>query len=263
MIDALASLSAGELRALATALSAGRLTPPLSQLALAPYLGHDAATAAPILIKLTGEGLSAEHLAFFLSTLASEREVHQRIDTSVELVSTGPEANGYPARDTRIVVRELFRQAEHSVLVAGYAVYQGRDVFQALAEQMDARPEMGVRMFLDVQRSRGNTSRSSEVLRLFASRFRTQEWPGSRLPEVYYDPRSLETEGAKRASLHAKCVVIDERIAFISSANFTEAAQVRNIEVGVLLRSAFLAQQLANHFATLADRHILQRVPGL
>lgn len=263
MIDALASLSAGELRALATALRAGRLSAPLSQLALAPYLGHDAPTAAPILMKLTAEGLSAEHLAFFLSALASEREVHQRSDTSVELVSTGPEANGYPARDTRIVVRELFRQAEHSVLVAGYAVYQGRDVFQALAEQMDARPELRVRMFLDVQRSHRNTSRPSEVLRLFGHRFRTQEWPGSRLPEVYYDPRSLETEGSKRASLHAKCVVIDERVAFISSANFTEAAQVRNIEVGVLLRSAFLAQQLANHFAALADRRILQRVPGL
>ena len=43
-------------------------------------------------------------------------------------------------------------------------------------------------------------------------------------------PRSLDAEGPKRASLHAKVVVADERIAFISSANFTEAAQVRNME---------------------------------
>jgi phosphatidylserine/phosphatidylglycerophosphate/cardiolipin synthase-like enzyme len=263
VIEALASLSADELRSLAAALRAGRVSAPLSQLALAPYLGRDAPMAAPILMKLTAEGLSAEHLAFFLNALAAERESHQRIDAGVELVSTGPEADGYPARDTRIVVRELFRQAEHSVLVAGYAVYQGRDVFQTLAERMDARPEMRVRMFLDVQRNYGNTSRPSEVLRLFVDRFRGREWPGSRFPEVYYDPRSLELEGSKRASLHAKCVVIDERIAFISSANFTEAAQVRNIEVGVLLRSAFLAQQLANHFVALADSHILQRVPGL
>src|SRR5439155_23106298 len=120
-----------------------------------------------------------------------------------------------------------------------------------------------VRMFLDVQRGHGDTSAASEILRRFAQRFRHREWPGSRLPEVYYDPRSLDQEGTKRASLHAKCVVIDERVAFISSANFTEAAQVRNIEVGVLVRSTTLAQQLANHFATLADRHILERVPGL
>jgi len=261
--EGFASLSAHELRGAAAALRAGRLSSPLSMLALAPYLGRATATAAPILVKLTAEGLSTEHLVYFLDVLASERESRQRSDTGVELVTTGPEANGHPSRDTRIVVRELFRQAEHSVVVAGYAVYQGRDVFQALVERIEAKPELRVRMFLDVQRSHGDTSLPSEVLRLFAHRFRTQEWSGSRLPEVYYDPRSLELEGPKRASLHAKCVVVDAQVAFISSANFTEAAQARNIEVGVLLRSAALAQQLANHFESLADRQLLIRVPGL
>lgn len=159
--------------------------------------------------------------------------------------------------------RELFRQAGQSVLVAGYAVYQGRDVFQALAERMDAEPGLTVRMFLDVQRNHGETSTSGEILRRFAHRFRTHEWPGSRLPEVYYDPRSLDAEGPKRASLHAKCVVADERIAFISSANFTEAAQVRNIEVGAFIRSVPFARQLASHFMGLADRHALERLPGI
>jgi phosphatidylserine/phosphatidylglycerophosphate/cardiolipin synthase-like enzyme len=100
------------------------------------------------------------------------------------------------------------------------------------------------------------------VLRLFTHRFRTEEWPGQRLPEVFYDPRSLEHEGPKRASLHAKCIVVDKDIAFVSSANFTEAAQARNIEVGVLLRSRMLAEQLASHFEALADRQVLVRVPG-
>ena len=85
-------------------------------------------------------------------------------------------------------MRELFRQAEQSVLVAGYAVYPGRDVFEALAERMDARPELKVRMLLDVQRKRGDTSAPSDIVRRFADRFRRREWPGSRLPEVYYDP---------------------------------------------------------------------------
>jgi phosphatidylserine/phosphatidylglycerophosphate/cardiolipin synthase-like enzyme len=157
----------------------------------------------------------------------------------------------------------LFRQAEQSVLVAGYAVYQGRDVFQALAERMDAEPRLQVRMFLDVQRGHGETSSSSEILRRFVHRFRTQEWPGPRLPEVYYDPRSLDDEGPKRASLHAKCIVADERIAFISSANFTEAAQVRNIEVGAIVRSVPFARQLAGYFLALAERHALERLPGI
>jgi phosphatidylserine/phosphatidylglycerophosphate/cardiolipin synthase-like enzyme len=256
-------LSANELRAISVALKAGRLSSPLSRLALGPYVGRRAEPAAPVLVKLTEDGLSPEHLAFFLDAVASERESRQSNDARVELVTTGPEADGYPTRDTRVVVRELFRHAERSVLVAGFAVYQGRDVFQALADRMEARPELKVQMFLDVQKAQGDTSRPSELLRVFAHRLRAQEWPGRRLPDVYYDPRSLELEGPKRASLHAKCVVADKEVAFISSANFTEAAQARNIEVGVLLRSQVLAEQLANHFQALADQQVLIRVPGI
>jgi phosphatidylserine/phosphatidylglycerophosphate/cardiolipin synthase-like enzyme len=50
---------------------------------------------------------------------------------------------------------------------------------------------------------------------------------------------------------------VDRQVAFVSSANFTEAAQVRNIEVGVLLRSGKFAIQLAKHFEVLAAQGIL------
>jgi len=64
----------------------------------------------------------------------------------------------------------------------------------------------------------------------------------------------------KRTSLHAKCVIIDRSKALVSSANFTEAAQVRNIEVGVLIKSPRFAGQLADHFLSLADSGALKRV---
>lgn len=54
-----------------------------------------------------------------------------------------------------------------------------------------------------------------------------------------------------RAVLHAKCVVIDGRTAFVSSTNFTQAAQERNIEVGVLVRSQIVADRLTDFFAAL------------
>src|SRR5262249_42627380 len=158
---------------------------PVSRLAVAPYLGRAAATVAPILEELTAEGLSADHLAFFLDLLASEREAQQHTGDDLELVCTGPETSAFPTRDTRIVVRELFRKADESVLVAGYAVYQGHDVFRALAERMDIDRDLRVQMFLDVQRTYGDKSRPTEILRRFADRLRTHEWPGSRLPDVY------------------------------------------------------------------------------
>ena len=45
--------------------------------------------------------------------------------------------------------------------------------------------------------------------------------------------------------------MIDGREMFISSANFTEAAQQRNIEVGVLVKSAVLARQSEEFFEEL------------
>lgn len=263
MTTALDDLSAAELRRVSEALRAGRLSVPLTSLALETYLGRNRAEAARVLMSVTGEGMSADHLMLFLEAIASARDSRANADSSVELVATGPDPAGLPARDTKIVVRELFRQAERSVVVAGYAVYQGRDVFQALAQRMEELPDLAVRMFLDVQRGHRDTSRASEILQRFAERFRFQEWPGSHLPEVYYDPRSLELDAGKRSSLHAKCVVIDDQVAFISSANFTEAAQVRNVEVGALIRSEAFARQLAGRFLSLAQQAVVHRVPGL
>jgi phosphatidylserine/phosphatidylglycerophosphate/cardiolipin synthase-like enzyme len=80
------------------------------------------------------------------------------------------------------------------------------------------------------------------------------------LPDVYYDPRSLDVDLERRACLHAKCVVVDRQHVFVSSANFTEAAQERNIEVGVLVRSPRLAEQLTNHFDSLLAAGFLREV---
>lgn len=156
------------------------------------------------------------------------------------------------------MVRELFAHAEKSVLVAGYAVYQGQQVFAALADRMEAVPQLKVRMFLDVQRGPGDTSTAGEIVQRFAHRFKTQQWPPDRpLPQVFYDPRSLDLSAEKRSCLHAKCIVVDGQSVFISSANFTEAAQERNIEVGLLVRCGALADRLVVHFDTLLAANLL------
>jgi phosphatidylserine/phosphatidylglycerophosphate/cardiolipin synthase-like enzyme len=56
-----------------------------------------------------------------------------------------------------------------------------------------------------------------------------------------------------RSSLTAKCVLADENDVFVSSANFTEAGQERNIEVGLRLDNAWLARKLVEHFKKMAE----------
>jgi phosphatidylserine/phosphatidylglycerophosphate/cardiolipin synthase-like enzyme len=77
---------------------------------------------------------------------------------------------------------------------------------------------------------------------------------------LFFDPRSLATERQKCAALHAKCVVVDGADVFVSSANFTEAAQQRNIEVGLLLHSSAIANRLTRFFESLVASGHFQRV---
>jgi hypothetical protein len=260
--DALVHLGTHDVRALADALRGGRLDAPFTALALsrfvAPALVRD---TTAMLQALAAAGASPGAIALFLDAIAREREMRRSAEDAIELVSTGPETVAAPNRDTRVVVSELFASACTSVTVVGYAVYQGKQVFRALAERMDGNPNLVVRMYLDIQRAHMDSSMPDELVRRFAHRFRTQEWPGERMPEVFYDPRSVELETTKRASMHAKCIVVDEATCFVSSANFTGAAQLKNIEIGVLIRSTRLAQQLTDHFRALVQNGALRRVP--
>lgn len=163
------------------------------------------------------------------------------------------------------MVRELFTQARKEVWIAGFAVHQGRVILEVLARRLDAEPTLRARLLLNVKRPRGDTTSAAEILKEFADRFRTQQWPGRRLPEVHYDPRGLELDerSSKRAALHAKAIVVDDRWAFVTSASFTEAAQERNIEVGALVEDTSFASALGAQFQSLIDARLLLPLYGL
>ena len=136
-------ISDGDLREIALAIRSGRLSPPYTTVALQRIVSGDVATLAADLQSLAQSGFGAEQVAVTLELMRADRLARPRVEDLLELVTTGPEASGITNRDTGIVVRELFANARESVLVVGYAVYQGRRVFQALADRMDrsARPE--------------------------------------------------------------------------------------------------------------------------
>lgn len=260
-MNGLLALTVSDLAALKEALRTGRLPPPflptLIERIVPRAVSADVSTA---LQAMAAAGTNREGLVAALELLAAARAQQPSIDEVIELVTTGPDAATGADRDTQVVVQELFRNAERSVLVAGYELYQGEPVFRTLAERMAKVPKPTVRMFLNVKRPFGDTSSDSELIASFAYRFRTEHWPTDRpLPEIYFDPRSLTMDAKRKAVLHAKCIVIDGRTAFVSSANFTEAAQERNIEVGLLVRSELVAERLINFFAGLISTGAARR----
>jgi hypothetical protein len=255
MMEAVLSLSPIELKTLAASLRTGRLNAPYSASSLSRFFAEPLAiSVAAGLQTMADNGMQPAASAFSLEMLASALSEHPSIGDMIDLVMTGPSVPGQGNRDTSVVVSDLFRKAEKTILVAGYAVYQGQKVFHALAERMVECPALKVRMFLDIQRKPSDTSSPAELVRRFAHRFQSEEWPtGKPCPEILYDPRALSTDRSKRAALHAKCVVADCKDVFVSSANFTEAAQERNVEVGLLLHSTSVAERLTRFFDTLCE----------
>jgi phosphatidylserine/phosphatidylglycerophosphate/cardiolipin synthase-like enzyme len=252
-------LSAPTLIALARAIDSGQLVPPYNPMSVLRYVpNRDVIPVAAELAELNLYGMQPRHLALMLRLLGEERHERSHAEDLAELVWSGPEVIGSATRDTAVIIRDLFTSAKRSVLVACFAIYQGRELFKTLAYRMDEIPGLRVRVFLNVPRPGLVDLSKEQILKHFIETFCANDWPGQKLPELFYDPRSLLAESAERASLHAKCVVVDEERAFITSANFTEAAQERNIEAGALLSIPGIAKALCSQFENLVSRGILK-----
>lgn len=258
MIDAVLALSPYEGARLAAALKTGLITSPYSAASLqAAGIGAPPDGLIEALSEIESLGASGAAIAAFLE-LVSRAEI--RVPRP-DLVWSGPEVPGVPARDTRRVYEELLGSAEHSVWATTYAFFDGPRAFEALARRMDAVTDLDVRLLLNIQRRKGDTTAPDHLVRAFADRFWQTEWPGVAHPEVFYDPRALEVNGPGGV-LHAKAVVADGESVFVTSANLTEAALDHNIELGLLVRDRALAASIVSHFAGLIDRGLLSPLPG-
>ena len=258
MIEALAALSPHLRKRLASALKTGLLPPSSSIAAVRSTLGLRTGGEEVVgaLDELERLGISGKAVAAWLRSL----EVATARNAPPDLVWSGPEVPGLHARDTRRVYGELIGGAERSLWVSTFAYFDGPRVFADLARRMEAVPTLQVKLLLNIQRRRGDTTRADSLVRRFADGFWGTDWPGTSRPAVFYDPRSLEPDGPAGV-LHAKAVVADGEIVFVTSANLTDAALNRNIELGILLRDRALATSVSSHFQGLIDGKLLLPLP--
>jgi phosphatidylserine/phosphatidylglycerophosphate/cardiolipin synthase-like enzyme len=244
---------------LATALESGQLGPSPTVASLRSLLGDQEATEviAASLLELKQLGISGPIAAAWLRTI--DRAIIR--NRKPDLVWSGPEAPGLHARDTRRVYEELMGSAEQSVWASTYVFFDGPRAFEALARRMKTKLGLRVTLLLNIQRKKGDTTASEHLVRGFADHFWKTDWPGSIRPNVFYDPRALDIESPSGV-LHAKAVVVDDEVVFITSANLTDAALDRNIELGILLHDRTLALSVAGYFRSLIDHGLLKPLPS-
>jgi phosphatidylserine/phosphatidylglycerophosphate/cardiolipin synthase-like enzyme len=250
MSTGLSQVSSSSLERIRDALRSGQLCAPLTRNEL---VGFGVRAQLDALIESMEGHPRAAVLALVDAVLAERAALSRRVP---ELVWTGPEGHAATARDTAVVLRELFESARDVVLLGGYSFTHARNVLAPLHASMVAR---GVRstFFVDVTQPRIATVPATRHADQVLAKFVVDNWPfGAPYPAIYYDKRAI-VPPPPHSILHAKCVVVDCERAFISSANFTMQGQERNIEVGVLLDDKHFATQLAQQWLSLIDAKLV------
>jgi cardiolipin synthase len=159
--------------------------------------------------------------------------------SSVEWVWTGPATGLVPIRHTAQVLTGLIDEARQRLFLVSFVAYNVHVVIDALQRAT----ERGVRVSLLFESSKeqgGNvTVDSPKMLKLKLPHSRFYKWDkaASGVPPT--------------ASVHAKCAVADGSLAFVTSANLSDAAMERNIELGILVRGGAVPRQLEMHLEAL------------
>jgi phosphatidylserine/phosphatidylglycerophosphate/cardiolipin synthase-like enzyme len=168
-----------------------------------------------------------------------------------ELVWSGPERSNATARDTAVVLRDLFERAQRQVILAGYDFTNGSSLLEPLWIAMRDRL-VDVRLFIHIEQVNGDVQVARDYGDDAVRAAMGHIWPfGEPRPRIYYDARALVPR--PRFNMHAKCVVVDGECALITSANFTLRAHEQNTECGVLLEDPIFAQHLARQWLGLVD----------
>ena len=267
MTPQLPVLSAAALASLAAAVERGVLVAPFGAMQTGRLVASsERADALRLMEALHASGLEGAGLVMALRLAEAARRAG---DTTPHPALVWSDLDIAGSRDTAVVCNELFRGAQRSVVLSTFNLghkakdgeAKGNPVLLPLATRMAEASALTVRLFVSVRRLEYMSHASErEVEDAFAGWFRKEIWPWERVPEVYYDPRSLRTSGEDSSCLHAKCVVVDDARAFVTSANLTEAAQDRNIEAGVLLEDSVFARALRTQFESLVDRGYVRRL---
>lgn len=178
----------------------------------------------------------------------------------LNLVWTGPESWASVSRDTSMIVRELFVGARRSVIVGGYA-FDKPEILEPLHRVMAERG-VTAQLFMDIKGEAASVQSADAFATEVVDTFFRKVWTfGSPKPDVFYDPRTA-VRGPPWASLHAKCIVVDEERTLITSANFTERGQTRNIEAGVLIEDRGFAEELGAQWRQLIAARLVHRYAG-
>lgn len=191
--------------------------------------------------------ISLQELAGILTGLTYARQCAEE-EHKASLVFTGPGQNN-PNRRTEQVIFDIIKNAKRHILLVTFAAYKMASLTKALNEAISVG--INVRLVLE--------SRQESAQQLLHDA--KNAFQGLQGANVYSWPLEIRPYNSlnKPAKLHAKCACSEDCV-FVSSANFTEDAFTRNIEIGLFNKNMMLAKSVWEYFESLIYKKILIKI---
>ena len=171
--------------------------------------------------------------------------------STTEVVWTGPASGRFPVRRIDQVLYDLVSAATRRIVLVTFAAYRVPHLCEHLARAV----ERGVELTLIAESS---AESDGQLLVDAIEAFRGV--PAARESLYHWPLAQRERNPAGRpGKLHAKCAIVDD-VALIGSANLTDDAFNRNMELGILARDVSMVDAIARHFEELIRLGIILKV---
>ena len=148
----------------------------------------------------------------------------------IEIVWTGPSKINAGVRNTKPVIEEMLKSAEQGekITIMGYRITSKAE---SIVEQLNSCLKKGVKVDLIVDKSLVN---KRELRKCFTENSLTK-------PTIY----TRKDEESKFYKVHAKVIIIQDRLMLVSSANLTELGTEVNFEIGLLVSGPIVKKMMS------------------
>lgn len=209
---------------------------------LPPTNNADLAFAALQAVKQAATMMSWESLSWTLQTSYATFQRRQA-DQHIELLWSGPSpADQISARRIDQALYDLIANAQHEVLLVTFAAAK----VERLAGELLKAIRRGVRIRLILEFEQSSEGQLSyDAIKAFPSAL-------TGAAEIYYWPveKRERNQAGRPGKLHSKLAIVDDTV-LVSSANLTDDAFNRNLELGVLVRNPAFLRTVREHIQTL------------
>jgi len=168
-----------------------------------------------------------------------------------EIIWTGPVNNRFPVRRIDQVLYDLISKAKKRIVLVTFAAHRVRHLCDHLIQAVDR----GVELTLIVESEDESEGQlTQDAINAFGN------VPAAKTHLYYWPLAKRERNQAGRpGKLHMKCAIVDN-VALIGSANLTDDAFNRNMELGLLVREQATVESLSEHFRELIRAKVLVTV---